>query len=586
MSIQSLGFAFLVLLPLILATAGCQSTPTASPRKDRESAAQQSTDTASPATAAHTAQQALASAEHLLRTGDWVGAQGEFSAIPRDALTSADVPRYTLVAAGLAIRSGRFDEARQLLAGLDSSRLPDPLEASLAEALLLAASGEPARAAGTLMVLDPAPAGAQRLNDAIWELATLTPAFDTLALAENGTDVERGWWSLRRDLLASASLADERARVRAWQAAWPGHPGARYLPTPLADGGTYAAPKHVVLLLPVTGPLARAGRAVRDGFMATYLEQRPAAPFTLAVYDTNGAALPTLYERAIADGADVLVGPLLRDEVSALNDIGPGVPVLALNYLGAGDPAPNVTQLGLAIEDDAATLAAWLHDAAYERVLILHGSHDWSTRVTQALAQHGVVPADSHLLPDLRTVTEDVGTALHVEESEARHAELQQLLGTPLLFRARSRSDIEAVVALVNSVEVTALVPALRFHYADRIPAFATAQTLQGASAGTFRTMNRFNVVELPWQAPGNPGFERMAAAFPLAGNPFASMYGFGADAFRLVDRVHPDNRRAFAQILGNTGVITLQPDGRWRRELARMRVERGALAPAIRTAR
>jgi outer membrane PBP1 activator LpoA protein len=522
----------------------------------------------------------------LLRAGDWIGAQAEFSAIARDALAAGEIPRYTLLAAELAIRSGRFDEARQLLAGLDAARLRDPLQANLAEALLLAASGEPARASASLMALAPAPADAQRVNDAIWQLATLTPAFEALELADKGTDVERGWWALRRDLLASASLADERTRVRAWQAAWPGHPGATHLPTPLADGGTYAAPERVALLLPVTGPLARAGRAVRDGFMAAYLEQRPAAPFTVAIYDTNGVPLPTLYERAIADGADVLVGPLLRDEVTALNDVGPAVPVLALNYLGAGDPAPNVTQLGLAIEDDAATLAAWLNDEEYERVLILHGSHEWSTRVMQALGANGVVPADSYLLPDLRTVTEDVGTALHVEESESRHAELEQLLGTQLLFRARSRSDIEAVVALVNAVEVTALVPALRYHFADRIPAFATAQTLQGASAGTYRTMNRFNVVELPWQAPGDPGFQRMAGAFPLAGNPFASMYGFGADAFRLVDRVHPDNRRTFAQILGNTGVITLQPDGRWRRELARMRIQRGALVPATRAAR
>jgi outer membrane PBP1 activator LpoA protein len=586
MSIRSLGFALLCLLPLILATAGCQSTPTPASRKDRAPAPERSAEPAGPAAAANTAREGLDTAERLLRTGDWVGAQGEFSAIARDALASRDVPRYTLLGAELALRSGRFDEARQLLAGLDTAGLADPLQASLAESLLLAATGEPARAATSLMALAAAAADAQRVNDAIWELATLTPAFDAVELAEHGSDVERGWWSLRRDLLASSSLADERERVRAWQAAWPDHPGARNLPTALADAGAYAAPQHVALLLPVTGPLARAGRAVRDGFMAAYLEQRPAAGFTVVVYDTNGVQLPTLYERAIADGADVLVGPLLRDEVTALNDVAPAVPVLALNYLGAGDPAPNVTQLGLAIEDDAATLAAWLRDAAYERVLILHGSHEWSTRVTQALAEHGIVPADSYLLPDLRTVTEDVGTALHVEESEARHAELQQLLGTPLLFRARSRSDIEAVVALVNSVEVTALVPALRFHYADRIPAFATAQTLQGASAGTYRTMNRFNVVELPWQAPGNPGFERMAGAFALAGNPFASMYGFGADAFRLVDRVHPENRRTFTQILGNTGVITLQPDGRWRRELARMRIQRGALVPAIRAAR
>jgi hypothetical protein len=199
-------------------------------------------------------------------------------------------------------------------------------------------------------------------------------------------------------------------------------------------------------------------------------------------------------------------------------------------------------------------------------------------RVRQALKDQGVTPVDAYLLPDLRTVTEGVGTAMHIEASEARHAELQSLLGMPLQFRARSRSDVDAIVTLVNAVEVTALVPALRYHYADRIPAFATGQTLQGANESTLRAMNRFNVVELPWQIPGSPGYQALAGAFPLAGNPFASMYGLGADALRLVDRVHPDNRGGTTQILGNTGVLTLQADGRFSRELARMRVERGQL--------
>jgi hypothetical protein len=313
--------------------------------------------------------------------------------------------------------------------------------------------------------------------------------------------------------------------------------------------------------------------------MAAWLERPPEARFALAVYDTHGPAIATVYQQALSDGADVMVGPLQRDAVTALNELGPEVPVLALNYLGGNDPAPNLSQLGLAIEDDAATLAEWLRAEGRERVLVLHNGAEWTARVRQALTDQGLPPADAYLLPDLRTVTESVGVALHLEESEARHAELQALLNTPLQFRPRSRSDIDAVLALVNALEVTALVPALKFQYADDLPAFATTQTLQGAGADTLRALNRFGVVELPWKLPGETGYQAIADAFPLAGNPFGSMYGLGADAFRLVDRVAPENRGTFTQILGNTGVLTLEPDGRWRRELARMRVERGRLS-------
>jgi outer membrane PBP1 activator LpoA protein len=533
------------------------------------------------------ARQTLADAEQLLREGDWVGARAQFSVISPGDLAPADVARYTLLGAELAIRSGQTEEARQLLATLDTSRLTDPLDAYLADAWLIATSGEPARAAGALMRRQVTAASQSRLNDAIWDLATMTPAFEALERARSGSDVERGWWTLRGELLRSASSADDGARIRAWQSSWPDHPAARLLPSALGRTTTdqAAPPQRVALLLPLSGPLARAGRAVRDGFMSAWLGRPPEARFALAVYDTHGPAIATVYQQALADGAEVMVGPLQRDAVTALNELGPEVPVLALNYLGGSDPAPNLSQLGLAIEDDAATLAAWLRDEGRERVLVLHNGAEWTARVQQALADQGLPPADAYLLPDLRTVTESVGAALHLEESEARHAELQALLNTPLQFRPRSRSDIDAVLALVNALEVTALVPALKFQYADDLPAFATTQTLQGAGADTLRALNRFGVVEMPWKVPGETGYQAIADAFPLAGNPFASMYGLGTDAFRLVDRLDPTNRGTFTQILGNTGVLTLEPDGRWRRELARMRVERGRLSLVSSTA-
>jgi outer membrane PBP1 activator LpoA protein len=509
-----------------------------------------------------------------------VGAQAQFSVISRSDLAPPDVPRYLLLGAELAIRSGQIDAARQLLATLDSSQLTDPFDAYLAEAWLIATAGEPARAAGILMRRQVPETAQGRLNDAIWDLTTWTPAFEALARATSGADIERGWWTLRSDLLRSTSYRDERARIDAWRSAWPDHPAARRLPTALngSEQPPAVAPQHVALLLPLTGPLARAGRAVRDGFIAAWLGQAEDARFRLSVYDTHGVSIPEVYRRALTDGAELMVGPLQREAVIALNELGPEVPVLALNYLSGVDPVPNVSQFGLAIEDDAATLASWLRDEGRTRVLVLHNGQDWTARVRQALTDEGLPPADAYLLPDLRTVTEGVGTAMHLEESEARHAELQALLNAPLQFRPRARSDIDAVLALVNALEVTALVPALKFQYADDLPAFATTQTLQGAGRDTLRALNRFGVVEMPWKLPGETGYQALAAAFPLNGNPFASMYGFGADAFRLVDRIDPARRGTFTQFLGNTGVLTLEPDGRWRRELARARVLRSSL--------
>lgn len=570
---------------LILATAGCQSTPPVV-EQPREEVPAEPVAKPGPREADAEARASLDEAERLANEGDWVGATALFSIVPREQLSAADRLRHGLLGVRLAVRSGDVEEARRLAATLDLSSRVDPIDRLLAEAWLAALHGRPALAAGRLMRStlpeSSTDAARQRVNDTIWELVSLTPALETLALADRGTDTERAWWSLRLDLLRSPTLGDNPARVAAWQAAHPEHPGARQLPTVLrAPAATTRQPRQVALLLPVSGPLARAGRAVRDGFMTAWFAQPEEQRFAVRVYDTGRNSLAEIVPRALADGAEVIVGPLQREAVSALNDLAPDVPVLALNYLAAGTPTPQLAQFGLAIEDDVGSLVHWLRDTGAERIMVLHGPHEWAARVERALADQGMAPVASHLLPEMRTVTDEIGSALHIQDSIDRHAEVQRLMGLSVAFTPRSRTDIDAVVALVNAVEVTALVPALRYHYADDIPAYATAQTLLGANNTTLRAMDGYGVVELPWQLPEEPGRALIEAAFPLGRDPFASMYALGADALRLVDRVLPANRSAAAQVLGNTGVLTVGPDGKVQRELARMRVARGALVQA-----
>jgi len=584
---------------------GCQSTPRE--RAPAETTADLATAAPEPGLAelsdSAAARDTLTSAEQLFTAGDWVGAIALFSVVTPTDLPPKDRPRYQLLEALVAIQTGDLDGARALLRSLDARQLPNPIDATLANARLVAADGQPANAARLLMREPATPASSQRLNDTIWALLSLTYAFEALASSEpararqttaidsgldngmdTGMDVERGWWALRRELLLSSNHADQLRRLDAWRAAWPEHPATRYPPAPLrALEAGHVAAQRVALLLPTTGPLARAGRAIRDGFIATYLEHAQDHSFELIVYDTAAAPLSVIYERALADRADALIGPLRREEVAAMNDLAPEVPVLALNYLGAELPAATLVQLGLAIEDDAATIADWLLASNQQQVLIFQGPHDWATRARQVLDDRGIQTIGVHSLSDMRTVTDRVGEAMDIAASQSRHSELVALLGTPIEFTPRARKDVQALVALVDAGEIDALVPALRFHYANTIPTYVTSQTLQGAGATALRNLEGFRIAELPWRLPGDPVYASLGSAFMLDGNPFGSMYALGADAYRLVDRILPANREGFTQLIGSTGALTLSPDGRVKRELARMQLSRGqlTLAPA-----
>ena len=149
--------------------------------------------------------------------------------------------------------------------------------------------------------------------------------------------ISRGWLSL--GTLAGATgqqgIGWNNGVVR-WQEANFGHPGMSIvseLPTP--ETGMQAFPTKIALLLPLTGQNKTAGSAVQNGFFGAYYSAAAGLGDAqqIQVYDVvaeGGAS--AAYARAVRDGAEFVVGPLLRGSV---NDIAAErllpVPVLTLN---------------------------------------------------------------------------------------------------------------------------------------------------------------------------------------------------------------------------------------------------------------
>lgn len=111
-------------------------------------------------------------------------------------------------------------------------------------------------------------------------------------------------------------------------------------------------PANIALLLPVSGPLAKPAAAIRDGFFAAHYHRlNKLYQPVIRLYDTGAqpALVIEVYRQAVADGADVVVGPLDRESVKALaRESGLGVPTLALNYGDdEGALAGNLFQFGL-----------------------------------------------------------------------------------------------------------------------------------------------------------------------------------------------------------------------------------------------
>jgi outer membrane PBP1 activator LpoA protein len=170
---------------------------------------------------------------------------------------------------------------------------------------------------------------------------------------------------------------------------------------------------------------------------------------------------------------------------------------------------------------------------------------------------------------DMRTITEAVGKAMLVSDSQERKDELSAVLGFEPEFLARARTDVDGVIALVDNVEANALVPALNFHFANHLPVYASSQVTRRTRSGQLDELSGFHVSELPWFLEGNDLYALLNDPLSLDTNPFASLIALGADAFQVAERVGLLESLGDFRMLGSTGFLTLQSDGRITRELA-----------------
>ena len=102
------------------------------------------------------------------------------------------------------------------------------------------------------------------------------------------------------------------------------------------------------------------------------------------MYDSGNtvADATAAYQRAVSEGADHVVGPLLRDAVSAVFAQGTlPVPVLALNQPEHGEvPPPGSVAFGLIPDTEGAQAAEHMIERGITRAAIIAASDDWAER--------------------------------------------------------------------------------------------------------------------------------------------------------------------------------------------------------------
>ena len=522
----------------------------------------------------------LLSAEQWLAAGNIAAAKEAFAAVSAEARSRLPAAR-ALVAAEIAYAEN--DGARAIR---ELDQIPVPTSADLAQnyywirgrsAFL---TGHPVEGTRALVererwLSDPAGLRANRA-ELLNRIRGAAERGQPLKAPPKTDPIVAGWLELgpvlvglaRDPIRADAALAN-------WRRLYPQHPANDSV---LAMASTQIAaaaefPNQIALLLPLSGRAEPVGVAVRDGFIAAYLEQPPATRPRLKVYDVAAESVSSAYTQAVAEGAGFVVGPLTKEDVSAVVPLSDGrTPVLALNFLGESvNPPHNFYQFSLLPEDEARMVARRVvADGRQNGVAIVPGS-EWGNRVAAAFADE---------------LTHLGGTVLDSQRYETAQVDFSDLIKRVLQVHvvkgepSTHRTDAAFVFVAAGSAGVARqILPQLKFHYAGDVPVYSMSDSFE-PDPGANSDLDGMLFPDMPWMVANDPVTaqirDAVRAAWPARTARRDRLYAFGFDAYRLVPALRSRPPGEWGEISGVTGKLHVDDHNRVRRDLEWSQIKNG----------
>jgi uncharacterized protein len=499
------------------------------------------------------------------------------------------------VQAELALAQDRPEAAVEAL-----ERLPEPWPAPLAAELLRLRAQAEFAAGRVLYGLRTTEARVQLLGTADERRAARAPLVDALlahpdaAAPADATPSERAWFELGQVLGATDAAPGALARRAAdWRSRHPNHPGGDFLPAAAADttpgvGLAIATgpADSIALLLPLSGRMQAAGRAVRDGFLAAALADAPERRPKIELIDTAEIGAAAAYTRALEAGADAVAGPLLKEDLAALVAAHTlPVPTLALNSLPMDSPPPFLFQFALDPEHEARAAARRIVRDGRVHGIALFPRNAWGERVHAAFTEEArAAGLELTSVQFYDPAARDFGGPLRAALGRFGGAGDRGPKGTPVRRdgAAESLAGPQFAFMAASAASTRALLPQLRYQMAYELPVYATSDALE-PSARAVPDLNGLTFPEMPWILYGGLGAQELwdvlQAERSAAVRGRLRLYAFGFDAYGLLRGLN-----SAARGIGTTGLsgrLAVTPDGRVQRELEWARIEGGLPQPA-----
>jgi uncharacterized protein len=525
----------------------------------------------------------LLSVEQWLAAGNLAAAKQSFAAVSADARTRLPTAR-ALVAAELAYAD---NDGARAIRELDQIAVPTAADQAQNYWWIRGRSafitGHPVEGVRALVererwLSDPAGLRANRA-ELFARIRAAAEHGQPLKPPPKSDPIVAGWLDLgpvaaaleRDPMRASAAVAN-------WKRIYPQHPANDSVLT-VASTQIAAAtefPDQIALLLPLSGRAEAVGVAVRDGFIAAYLEQDAASRPRLKIYDVAADSVAGAYRQAVAEGAAFIVGPLTKEDVAAVVPLSGGhIPVLTLNFLSDSTSTPgNFYQFALSPEDEARSVARRAVADGRLNGVVMVPANEWGNRIAAAFADEL-----SHLGGAVLDTQHFETSQVDFSDAIKQAFQVHVVKGEPVTHR----TDAAFVfVAAGSPGTARQILPQLKFHYVEDVPVYSTSDSFEPDPAAN-SDLDGMLFPDMPWMVADDPVTaqirDAVRAAWPARTTRRDRLYAFGFDAYRLVPALRSRSLAGTSEIAGVTGKLRLDEHNRIHRDLDWVQIKDGVPA-------
>ena len=604
----------------------------------------------------------------LLREGKVPQAASQLAQLPQK-LSAAQTQEQQLVSAEVQVAQQNYPAAATTLSKIDPSSLTDAQKARFYQAQIDASQGRTSLSLlRAYIAQEPLLQGKPHQDniDATWSALTQMTPQDVSGIAINADEnTLQGWLDLLSVWQSNKQDPDLlKAGIKDWQRRYPVNPAAKTLPTQLSGVLNFqpSSTEKIALFLPMSGAAQVYGNAIQQGFNAAMnglpgptapqqapvdpnvaapqtdpnaaispsaadttaaqgspTQAQPAAPAAPAVsatpanshaqvkvYDTSTQPLATLLTQAQQDGATIVVGPLLKDQVTALGSAQTPLNVLALNQPETEKNSPNICYFALSPEDEAQDAARhmWAQHRQMPLLLVPRGSFgdriaqafadEWQKQGGQTVLKQGL-GSYSELKSTIRSGIRLTGTPVSSSAQTAAPAQQGVTIGgitipappsDDQITQATSggvSGNVDSVYIVATQDELTLIKPMIDLAVSGRNkPAvYASSRSYQAGAGPDYRLeMEGVQFSDIPLLAGNNPQLMQQAASQFKNDYSLVRLYAMGIDAWDLANHFSQIRQIPGFQVSGTTGQLSANENCVIHRKLPWLQYRQGSLVP------